>query len=623
MELAAKIGMDSERIKYWFQNRRWQMKVKSCSKERDQVRVQNNALKTENTELWNRVLEKRCFPCICLMSPREQLTEKQRLLIENMRLKKEIMRTKANHKELHLAVPSIIAHHRVTLILQHAERAMKEFQALAEAGMPMWLPSDDGEVLNFGEYTPAVFPRLLAPCPEGFVTEATRETAIVWATARDLVTMLTDADRWSEMFLGIVGVATAREIGSSTMLSSRDGMIQLMNAELCVQSPRVLNRSVKFLRFTKMAANGRQWAVVDVSIDGILADGLEGQAELLPEPSRCLLLPSGCLLEDMDGGCCKVTWIVHAEYDKTVVPELFRPLLRSGQALGAHRWLSTLMRQCEFMGVLKNFRSDDGSKAIMEVARRMTASFYPIISGPINLLGTNVSEWRGSAGTGTETFEAVMRMAVWNCPTNVPGQQASYMEVLSAITTVWLPNTEPQVVLDYLRDEKRRGEWDILADGAQVVNDLGTIITGNHHGNSISVLRPYVADDTNNHMLILQEVCSDNTFSLVVYSVIEWKAMLAITEGADPSSNVLLPSGFAILPDGHKHTTRAPSAATSSSNAHNITTGCILTGAYQILWPNPPTENLAADTFDNIGKQLCRAIEKIKAAVRADIIVPA
>lgn len=79
-----------------------------------------------------------------------------------------------------------------------------------------------------------------------------------------------------------------------------------MNAELWVQSPRIPTRSIKFLRFAKKAANGRQWAVVDVSIDGILADGQEGGVEPLAERARCLLQPSGCLLEDMDGGCCKV-----------------------------------------------------------------------------------------------------------------------------------------------------------------------------------------------------------------------------------------------------------------------------------------------------------------------------
>ncbi|KAK3145025.1 hypothetical protein QOZ80_4AG0321560 [Eleusine coracana subsp. coracana] len=650
--LGAKIGMESQQIKNWFQNRRSQNKMRSCSEQNDQIRAQNDALKAENVMLRKRILDRTCSPCLCLTGPPELLTEKQRLIVENARLKEEFQRAEANLKELSrgaplpLAVPSI-AQDRVTLLLQRGERAMKELRALADAGEPMWQPSSAGgyEVLNEQEYTPAVFPRLVGQCPEGFVSEGTRETAIVWARAADVVEILTDVGRWSDMFPGIVAAVTARDVGSSTMPGSRNGMIQLMNAELWVQSPRMPNRSVKFLRFTKMRANGRQWAVVDVSIDTILADGQEGGVEP-PERTRCLLLPSGCLLEDIDNGCCKITWIVHAEYDETAVPELLRPLLRSGQALGASRWLSTLIRKCELMGVQKNFRQDDRRKGVMEVAQRMTASFYAAISGPITLPGSNISEWRGSVGSGNEMFEAALRMVLWNCPSTVPGQPASYMQVLSATTTLWLPNTEPQALLDYLCDERRRSEWDILANGS-VVKEIGSIMTGNHHRNVISIADTFdaplyvyilvllctlgfymfmVTDGTDNKTVMLQEVCSDKSFSMVVYSLMEEKAMIAVTNGTDPSSGFLLPSGFAILPDGHRKTCPVPSVAQSSSNApagHDSALGCFLTAAYQTVWPNPPTENLAADTFDAIGKQLCGAIDKIKTAVKAQVVIPA
>lgn len=82
-----------------------------------------------------------------------------------------------------------------------------------------------------------------------------------------------------------------------------------MNVELWVQSPRLLNRSVKFLRFSKMMANGR-WAVVDVSVDGIY--GVEQEGSSTSYTTGCRLLPSGCLLEDMSGGYCKVLY--HAQF---------------------------------------------------------------------------------------------------------------------------------------------------------------------------------------------------------------------------------------------------------------------------------------------------------------------
>ena len=46
----------------------------------------------------------------------------------------------------------------------------------------------------------------------------------------------------------------------------------------------------------------RQWTVVDVSVDAILAVGQESDVK----HTRCRLLPSGCLIEETDGGCSKV-----------------------------------------------------------------------------------------------------------------------------------------------------------------------------------------------------------------------------------------------------------------------------------------------------------------------------
>lgn len=93
-----------------------------------------------------------------------------------------------------------------------------------------------------------------------------------------------------------------------------------MNAELQVHSPRLLNRSINFLRYTKRVAEGR-WAVMDVSVDGILgppgsrvADAAAAAAAangvtLVPAwYTGCRLLPSGCLVEDMRNGYCKVRY---------------------------------------------------------------------------------------------------------------------------------------------------------------------------------------------------------------------------------------------------------------------------------------------------------------------------
>jgi len=43
----------------------------------------------------------------------------------------------------------------------------------------------------------------------------------------------------------------------------------------------------------------------------------------------------------------QVTWIEHVEYDESFTHQLYRPLMRSGVAFGAQRWLATLQRERE------------------------------------------------------------------------------------------------------------------------------------------------------------------------------------------------------------------------------------------------------------------------------------
>lgn len=43
----------------------------------------------------------------------------------------------------------------------------------------------------------------------------------------------------------------------------------------------------------------------------------------------------------------KVTWIEHMEVDDRSVHNMYKPLVHSGLAFGAKRWVATLERQCE------------------------------------------------------------------------------------------------------------------------------------------------------------------------------------------------------------------------------------------------------------------------------------
>ncbi|OQU81267.1 hypothetical protein SORBI_3006G034900 [Sorghum bicolor] len=635
-ELATKIGLEERQVKFWFQNRRSQMKVKAYGDDNKGIRQELAKLKAENEELKQRRQNPICFMCTNPIAAIQ--SENWRLLNDNTRLKDEYVRSKAHMDRLireaaaehppsamrssdhHLASAhmnmdpvALTGNCRTTTNLEatltsHAARAMKEFVMLATKGEPMWVLAKDGEKLNHQEYILQTFPGLLGLCPQGFVEEATRETDMIKGTAMDLVSILTD----------------------------------VMNVELWVQSPRLLNRSVKFLRFSKMMANGR-WAVVDVSVDGIY--GVEQEGSSTSYTTGCRLLPSGCLLEDMSGGYCKVTWVVHAEYDETTVPFLFRPLLQSGQALGACRWLRSLQKQCEYITVLPSSHvlpSSSSSSAIstlgvgrrsvMELAGQMMVSFYAAVSGPVIVPATSsVNEWRlVSNGNGTERVEAFVRLVTWNCADIMPGEPS--VTVLSATTTVWLPGTPPLCVFEYLCDLQRRGEWDTHVDAGEV-KELSSVATSPQlpGNNVVSVLEPttVVTDETeSSKVLILQETSTDVSCFLVVYSLIEESLMRGIMDGRERSNIFVLPSGFAILPDGHGKAHADHTAANSSNSApidsRNNNAGSIVSVAFQTLLPGNLSSNLDnTGAFEDARLQVCHAITKIKAAVGASNIIPA
>lgn len=126
-----------------------------------------------------------------------------------------------------------------------------------------------------------------------------------------------------------------------------------------------------------------------------------------------------------------------------------------------------------------------GRRGILELAQRMRVSFYSAVSGPVTQASSTIAKWCGSIDTGATRTDTAVRMVFWKKSGSVAGELVDL--VLSATTTVWLPNTPPQLVFEYLSNEQRRGEWDALANG-EAVTELCSVATGGHlHGNAVSI----------------------------------------------------------------------------------------------------------------------------------------
>lgn len=111
-------------------------------------------------------------------------------------------------------------------------------------------------------------------------------------------------------------------------------------------------------------------------------------------------------------------------------------------------------------------------------------------------------------------------------------------------------------------------------------------------------------------MLILQESCTNATGSFVIYAPVDIAAMNAVLNGEDPDYVALLPSGFAILPDGP--TVHGGGTAAVGSG------GSLLTVAFQILVDSIPTAKLSLGSVATVNSLIACTVERIKAAVNSD-----
>ncbi|KAF2315345.1 hypothetical protein GH714_038887 [Hevea brasiliensis] len=465
-----------------------------------------------------------------------------------------------------------------SMFLELALAAMDELVKMAQTDEPLWFRSLEGgrEILNHEEYM-----RIFTPCigmkPSGFVSEASRETGMVIISSLALVETLMDS----------------------------------MHAELQVLSPLVPVREVNFLRFCKQHAEG-VWAVVDVSIDSVR------ETSGAPTFVNCRRLPSGCVVQDMPNGYCKVTWVEHAEYDETQIHQLYQPLISSGMGFGAQRWVATLQRQSECLAILMSSTvstrdhtaiTSGGRRSMLKLAQRMTDNFCA------GVCASTVHKWNKlNAGNVDEDVRVMTRKSV-----DDPGEPPGI--VLSAATSVWLP-VSPQRLFDFLRDERLRSEWDILSNGGPM-QEMAHIAKGQDHGNCVSLLRASAMNANQSSMLILQETCIDAAGSLVVYAPVDIPAMHVVMNGGDSAYVALLPSGFAVVPDGpgsrgSPTTPNGPTGNNGGAGGQHRVSGSLLTVAFQILVNSLPTAKLTVESVETVNNLISCTVQKIKAALQCE-----
>ncbi|XP_051145632.1 homeobox-leucine zipper protein ANTHOCYANINLESS 2-like isoform X2 [Andrographis paniculata] len=520
LELSRRLCLETRQVKFWFQNRRTQMKTQLERHENSILSQENDKLRAENMSIREAMRSPICPNCGGKAIIGDISLEEQHLRIENARLKDDVERMcmlvskflgrpissiPDSCSGLELAIggngftnltstlplsppdfltplvtmpsstKSILPERSMYLELAFA--AMDELVKMTQMGEPLWVRSPKGnrEIINYEEYA-----RNFTPCigrkPNGFVSEASREIGVVIINGMDLVETLMDSIKWTEMFPCIVARSSTSDIISSGVGGTINGTLQMMHAELQVLSPLVPVREVNFIRFCKQLADGL-WAVVDISIDAI--HQTSGGAPLY---RSCRRLPSGCVIQDMPNGYSKVTWVEHAEYDESIIHTLYRPLIGGGSGFGANRWIATLQRQTDSLAILMSTNlptaiTTGGRRSLLKLAQRMTRNFCA------GVCASTLYKWNKLRPENVSDDDVVRIMTRKSL--DDPGEPPGI--VLSAATSVWLP-ASPQRLFDFLRNEHLRSEWDILSNGGPV-HEIARITKGHDHRNSVSLLR--------------------------------------------------------------------------------------------------------------------------------------
>ncbi|XP_061948112.1 homeobox-leucine zipper protein GLABRA 2-like isoform X2 [Populus nigra] len=622
-QLSKQLGLAPRQVKFWFQNRRTQIKAIQERHENSLLKSEMDKLREDNKSM-RETINKACCPnCGTATTSRDAAltsTEEQQLRIENAKLKAEVEKLRAVvGKSSPGATASCSAgneqENRSSLdfytgifgldksrIMETANQAMEELKKMATAGEPLWIRSVETgrEILNYDEYT-KVFgseDSSINGRPKRSI-EASRETGVVFIDVPRLVQSFMDVDQWKEMFPCLISKAATVDVICNGEGASRNGAVQLMFAEVQMLTPMVPTREVYFVRYCKQL-NAEQWAIVDVSIDKV-EDNID--ASLV----KCRKRPSGCIIEDKSNGHCKVIWVEHLQCQKSTVHTMYRTVVHSGLTFGARHWMATLQLQCErlvfFMAT--NVPTKDstgvatlaGRKSILKLAQRMTWSFCRAICA------SSYHTWNKVSSKTGEDIRVSSRKNL-----NDPGEPVGV--ILCAVSSVWLP-VVPHILFDFLRDEARRNEWDIMSNGGPV-QTIANLIKGQDRGNAAAILK---MKSKENNMWVLQDSCTNAYESMVVYAPVDTNGMQSVITGCDSSNLAILPSGFSILPDGHES---RPLVITSRQEERSTEGGCLLTIAFQILTNTSPTAKPTMESVDSINTLISCTLKNIRTSLQCE-----
>ncbi|KAK9106639.1 hypothetical protein Syun_022650 [Stephania yunnanensis] len=614
MQLSRDLNLEPRQIKFWFQNRRTQMKMQHERADNCALRMENDKIRCENIAIREALRNVICPSCGGPPVDQDGFVDEHKLRMENAQLKEELDRISsiaakyigrpisrlpsiqpiaASSLNLSMArydapdftgpsldldllsgsssaVPPLpfpftgISDIGKSLMMQVAANAMDEFVKLAQTDEPLWIKSNTTEgtrdVLQLESYQ-RLFPKANVPMKSSLATriEASRDSGLVIMNTLALVDMFMDANKWAELFPTIVSDARIIQVLSSGMMGSRSGSLQL---------PTNPSFKLPYATFGLLDSGYAQWLLQDYLGGACGSGGKYFNSLALPRSHSKRL---GIFSRSMD---CR-----SAENVREI-------RLSNGNGHFSR----------ELGGVIP---SAEGKRSMMKLAQRMVNNFCASIKPS--------SDFRWTTLSGLD--EVGVRVS-FHKSTDL-GQPSGL--VLTAATSIWLP-VSPQLLFNFFKDDKTRSEWDVLSSGSSV-QEVFHIANGSHPDNCISVLRAH--NSNRNNMLVLQESCIDPSGFLIVYATVDLMDINVAMSGEDSSCIALVPCGFTIIPDGRRSSQGigASSSAISQAGVSRMGGGSLLTVALQIQVSSLPSSKLNSESVTTVNNLINSTVQQIKAAL--------
>ncbi|KAE8818730.1 homeobox-leucine zipper protein ROC9 [Hordeum vulgare] len=632
-QLSKQLGLSPRQVKFWFQNRRTQIKAVQERHENSLLKSELENLQKENRAM--RQLTKRpssCPSCGAGAASSDGFdaaaaSQEQQLQLENAKLRAEVEKLRgalgtaaadgatSPASSPFSAATAQMSSNRSPLevygggfagrdmqsVLELAGRALEELKMMASSGEPLWVRSVETgrDILNYDEYV-RLFRRDDGPADRqaGWSVEASRETGVVYLDATKLVHAFMDVNEWKELFPSMVARASTLDvIRTGDDDDGHDGVVQLMFAEVQMLTPMVPTREFYFARYCKKLA-AEKWAIVDVSFDKAEAD--VGTSPLV----RCWKDPSGCIIEEQANGHSRVTWVEHTRLRECAAPSMYRAVTAGGLAFGARRWVATLQLQCERMvfWVATNVPTRDssgvstlaGRRSVLKLAHRMTSSLCRVIGGSRGLA------WSRAPRAGAGDLRLTSRTNAGD-----PGEPQGL--IACAVLSAWLP-VSTTALLDFLRDESRRPEWDVTLAG-RAVHCRVNLTKGKDRGNCVTAYAPASAGGHGGEWIV-QDGCTSPCESIVAYAPVDAAVLQPVISGHDSSGLALLPCGFAVVPDGLE----SRPAVITARKEDGAAAGSLVTAVFQVLASSSPVAALSPESAETVTSLASCTLRRVRKA---------